>query len=349
MKVRRADNLTDHDIKLTIRAMEPLAHNNILEPLFRFAATLGLAAQAICDAIGLDLDAATKSGGLIPATALIDAVEWSARETGYPNFGLLAAEHVDPRIIGLPALIAEQCRSIPDYYDLMQRHLAQHTSGYSLAFRRDGTEGAGRLHFVASGQFEPRHFAEATLAVHARAFQQFLGAGWRPKMVLLAHDRLGKAGDYARAFGTRIVFNAGKNAILFSAKDLRWRAAAPIGSALRQLEKVADAEQRDVVMKASAMICTLLPSRRSNISTVAAALHVNPRTLQRQLSAANTSFSRLLMESRIRLAQDYLGREGLSATDVAARLGFSELSALSRFLRQHLHTGALALRSGKRP
>jgi AraC-like DNA-binding protein len=324
--------------------MEPLAHNNILEPLFRFAATLGLAAQTICDAIGLDLDAATKNGGLVPATLLIDAVEWSAQASGYPNFGLLAAERVDSRIIGLPALIAEQCRSIPDYYDLIQHHLGHHTTGYSLTFRREGPEGVGRLYFAARGQFEPRHFAEATLAVHARAFRQFLGASWRPRAVQLVHDPIGKMGDYARAFGAEVLFNAGQNAILFSAEDLRWRAAGAGSTARWQFEQIAADDQHDAVARAAAMIRTLLSDRKFSIAVVAEALHRSPRTLQRQLKEADTSFSKLLIEARIALAQDYLGRERLSANEVAARLGFSEVSALSRFLRQHLNSGARAIR-----
>lgn len=319
------------------------AQNTSLEPLFRFAATLGIGAEDICDAIGLDLQAATISGGLIPAAAVIDAVEWVAATSGTPNFGLLMAERVEPRIIGLPALIAEQCRSIPEYYELLQAHLGQHTTGYSFALDHDAFGGVGRLRIISRGRHEPRHFAETVLAIHIRAFPQFLGVHWRPSKVLLAHDQLGRAGDYARAFGTEVVFRAGYNAIVFNTEDLLWRAAAQ-GIEMRwQLEHASAVAQSDLVGRASVMIRMLLPGGKTTIDEVAASLAMNPRTLQRKLRQSGTSFSRLLAETRIALARDYLGREAISATATAARLGFAEVSVFSRFVRKHLRVSPRTL------
>jgi AraC-like DNA-binding protein len=323
--------------------MSHFAQNTSLEPLFRFAATLGIRAEDICDAIDLDIQAATISGGLVPAAAVIDAVEWVAAASGTPNFGLRMAERIEPRIIGLPALSAEQCRSIPDYYDLLLAHLGQHTTGYSFALDHDGFGGVGRLRIISRGRHEPRHFAEAVLAIHIRAFPQFLGAHWRPGKVLLAHDQLGNAHDYARAFGTEIVFRAGYNAIIFSAADLLWR-TPDHGSDMRlHLERVAAAGRHDVAGRASAMIRMLLPSGGATIGAVSAALFMNPRTLQRKLRHAGTSFSHLLAETRIALARDYLGRGAISATEAAARLGFAEVSVFSRFVRKQLGVSSRTL------
>jgi AraC-like DNA-binding protein len=335
--------LTYRANKLIICAMPHFARNTSLESLFRFAASLGIRADEICDAIGLDIQAATINGGLIPAAAVIDAVEWVAAASDTANFGLLMAERIEPRIIGLPALIAEQCRSIPDYYDLLQAHLGQHTTGYSFALDHDEFGGVGRLRIISRGRHEPRHFAETVLAVHIRTFPQFLGAMWRPSKVLLAHDQLGRTSDYARAFGAEVVFRAGYNAIIFSAKDLLWRAAERGNDMRRQLQQVAAAAQNDLVGRTSMMIRMLLPSRDATITAVAATLSMQPRTLQRKLLHAGTSFSCLLAETRIGLARDYLGREAISATEAAARLGFAEVSVFSRFVRKHIGVSPRAL------
>ncbi|WP_295640320.1 AraC family transcriptional regulator [Novosphingobium sp.] len=327
--------MTDHDNMLMICAMPHLAQNTSLEPLFRFAATLGIGADDICDAIGLDLRAATVRG-LIPATAMIDAVEWVATTSQTPNFGLLMAERVEPRIIGLPALIAEQSRSIADYYDVIAAHLGQHSTGYTFMLDQDGPGGVGRLRVLSRGLYEPRHFVEAVLAIQLRVFPQFLGPAWRPTKVLLAHAQLGRAGDYARAFGAQVVFEAGYNAIVFSADDLRWRAARQGNGVRHHLEHVAAATQRDLSSRVVTAIRTLLPTREATIEAVAAAMSINPRTLQRRLQRSGTSFSQLLAETRIELARDLLGREGISATETASRLGFAEPSVLSRFLRKRI-------------
>ena len=152
--------------------MAHFIQNTSLEPLFRFAATLGVSPERICDAAGLDLVAATISGGLVPASAAIDAVECASIASGYPNFGLLMSERLQSRTIGLPALIAEQCRSIPDYYDLMQQYLGRHTTGYALLLDHDVSGGAGRLRILSRGEQEPRQFAEMALAIHARVLSR---------------------------------------------------------------------------------------------------------------------------------------------------------------------------------
>lgn len=327
--------------------MPYLAQNTSLEPLFRFAATLGIRADDICDAIGLDLQAATVSG-LIPATAVIDAVEWIAAMSQTANFGLLMAERIEPRIIGLPALIAEQSRSIADYYDLISAHLGQHSTGYTFMLDQDGPGGVGRLRILSRGRHEPRHFVEAVLAIQLRVFPQFLGPKWRPTKVLLAHTQLGRAGDYARAFGTQVVFQAGYNAIVFSADDLLWRAAYPGNETRRQLQRVAATTQTDLNGRVIAIMRTLLPTREMTIEAVAAALSMNSRTLQRRLQRSGTNFSRLLAETRTGLACDYLGREAISASETASRLGFAEPSVLSRFLRKHIGVSPRRLRKNIR-
>jgi AraC-like DNA-binding protein len=341
-------NLTDHDRKLIKRAMTSLARNTSLEPLFRFAATLGLQADDICDAIGLDFQAATAGSRLIESSAVIDAVEWIAATSGTRNFGLLVAERIEPRIIGLPALIAEQCESIPDYYDLMSAHLGQHSTGYSFVLDQEAGGGVGRLRILSRGREEPRHFVEAVLAIQARVFPQFLGPHWHPAKILLAHDRLGRAGDYARGFGCEVVFRAGCNAIVFSADDLLWRAAGPGTEIRSQLLQVADMAHADFPGRVSVLIRTLLPKRQATIEAVAGALSMSPRTLQRELRKSGASFSHLIAETRIRLARDYLSREALSASEAASRLGFAETSVLSRFLRQHIGISARGLRKNGR-
>ena len=336
--------MTDCDNKLINRAMSLLAQNTSLELLFRFAATLGLQTEDICDAIGLDLQAATVGSGLIPASAVIDAVEWIAMTSGTRNFGLLVAERIDSRIIGLPALIAEQCLSIADYYQLISAHLGQHSTGYSFFLDQEAGGGVGRLRILSRGREEPRHFVEAVLSIQTRVFPQFLGPHWRPTKILLAHDRLGRAGDYARAFGCEVVFRAGCNAIVFSGNDLLWRATGHGTEIRSQLLQVADAAHMDLVGRVSVLIRTLLPMRQAKIETVSAALSMSPRTLQRALRRSDTSFSNLVAETRVGLARDYLGRKAIGATEVAERLGFTEPSVLSRFLRKHIGVSCRGLR-----
>lgn len=89
----------------------------------------------------------------------------------------------------------------------------------------------------------------------------------------------------------------------------------------------------DQVCKA---IRSSLSRQDCSIEEVAVILSVAPRTLQRQLQQRGTSFSQLLEEVRASSARRHLTESQLTLTQLAAILGYSELSAYSRaFHRWH--------------
>ena len=102
---------------------------------------------------------------------------------------------------------------------------------------------------------------------------------------------------------------------------------------LMEMKAGASEEIEDRVRKA---IRGSLSWQDCSIEEVSASLSVAPRTLQRQLQQRGTKFSRLLEEVRIDAARRHLTESRLSLTQLAAILGYSELSAFSRaFHRWH--------------
>ena len=65
-------------------------------------------------------------------------------------------------------------------------------------------------------------------------------------------------------------------------------------------------------------------------------LSLAPRTLQRRLQSRGTSFSKLLEDVRIETARRHLANSQLSLTQLAAILGYSDLSAFSRAFRRRI-------------
>ena len=65
------------------------------------------------------------------------------------------------------------------------------------------------------------------------------------------------------------------------------------------------------------------------IDTLAESLYMHPRTLQRRLSEAGTSWRTLNNEVRATLAVELLSRIGLSVEEVSDRLGYSETAAFT--------------------
>jgi len=74
----------------------------------------------------------------------------------------------------------------------------------------------------------------------------------------------------------------------------------------------------------------LLASGEPTLARAAKNLHMAPRTLQRRLAAHGLSWQAWLDNSREQLAREYMTDPGLTMTDIALLLGFSEQSAFTR-------------------
>lgn len=77
-----------------------------------------------------------------------------------------------------------------------------------------------------------------------------------------------------------------------------------------------------------------LQSGEPKLNAIAQALQLSPRTLQRQLQEAGTSYQVLLDEVRRELAITYVQQQSISASDLAFLLGFSETSAFHRAFKR---------------
>lgn len=327
--------------------MEYWAHNELLDVLFRHAPTFGSSAEEICAAIGLDFEKATVLGGIVPAASLVDAAEWCAERSGYPDFGLRVAAHTSHRLSGLPGLMGERALSLAQHFDHVARYLPIHNSGYSFKFDPNPADPSCRMILHCQGAFPARHYVEGVMAVWTQMLRRMIGVNWRPAAVEFAHSALGDQAAYRTAFRAPIRFEASRNALLFHPADLLWRSSgsranvAPVvEGALRELAVV---EGNDIVARVAHLVKARLPLPTS-LEAAAAELATSRRSLQRRLAAEGVSFTEIHTRARVTLAQEYLRHPGVKLVDVAERLGFRHVSVLSRMLRRELGASPRTLR-----
>ncbi len=90
------------------------------------------------------------------------------------------------------------------------------------------------------------------------------------------------------------------------------------------------ARVRSTAERVEAALFQLLPSGRAHIRHVAKELGVGTRTLQRRLSAENTTWLDVLNQTRERLARHYLRTTELTPAEVSFLLGFEDPNSLFR-------------------
>lgn len=99
--------------------------------------------------------------------------------------------------------------------------------------------------------------------------------------------------------------------------------------------------------KASRLVREMLPMGRCSVEELAQHLGVDRRTVHRHLARSGQTFSSLVNDVRGELAEAYLEGGVRRLTEVAHLLGFSALSAFSRWHKRHFGFTLTQRRNGR--
>ena len=261
-----------------------------------------------------------------------------ARQTGCPHFGLLVGQHGNAATLGAPGFLI---RNAPDVVTALNEAISSlfvhdrgavpfievgdKTTVLGYAIHQSGVEGADQI-------------GDGALAVIWNIMRGLCGSAWRPLEVRFRHDRPADVGAYRCFFQAPLRFNAAHNAVVFSTAWL----GKPVQLAdplLRQqflqhiaeMRQYSDLEFRDRVYQA---LMLLLGARRCTLDDLAGHFSLHPRTLNRRLSDAGTSFRALHNEALHQTARQLLCDTGASIEGIAAMLGYSDASAFNRAFSQ---------------
>ena len=92
--------------------------------------------------------------------------------------------------------------------------------------------------------------------------------------------------------------------------------------------------RNDIITDVRTQIMRQLPSGEISDNSIADALHMSTRTLQRRLKDRNIRYRDLLESVRQELADKYINEPGYSITEISYLLGFAEPSSFSRSFKR---------------
>jgi AraC-like DNA-binding protein len=207
-------------------------------------------------------------------------------------------------------------------------------------------EGCGefsRIHYRFAGESfgADRYSSEFTLACVVVRLRHSSGVHWSPREVHFRHPApRGDLAPYRDLFECEVRFGMPSSQIVVDS------------SVLELPNKGADALLNTVLQRHATTLLQTLPETSSiveavraelrrafvegepTIESVARALALSPRTMQRRLREEDATFNEVLDDERRALAQRFLGDSRMGIAEVGFLLGFSDPSAFHRAFRR---------------
>lgn len=296
---------------------------------------LGADAAQVFAGAGLSSDALDHPEARVPYAALGRILRDAALRTRCPHFGLLVGrlQHVDDL-----GLVGELVCNSPRVGEALQTLVVyQHlNSGGGLAFllERGATVDFGYaiFHPDVTGT-DVIH--DAWLAEALNLMRHLCGPGWLPSEVLIPHAAPRDASPYLSLFRTRLRFNAEICALRFSDRWLQRPIQGASPMLLAQARRRAHVSGKGQLLEQAFRALRLLMLQGDQAGDdVAGMLSMHRRTLNRRLKAEGTTFREVLDQVRFQVARQLLADSDIGLDDVAATLGYANVTPFMRSFRR---------------
>lgn len=160
-----------------------------------------------------------------------------------------------------------------------------------------------------------------------------------PLQVSLRRHRPQNPAPWTAYFGCAVAFDAVDNSFTLATADVDRalptsnRPLAGVFDAMLT-EQLARLSRDDVVSRCKAEFLEQLSSGEPSADDIAQRLHMSSRTLQRKLAEADTTYLKLVDDTRRDMALRYIGDRSKSVSEITFLLGFSSQSAFSRAFKR---------------
>ncbi|MCU7728168.1 AraC family transcriptional regulator [Actinoplanes sp. KI2] len=302
---------------------------------------LGGDGRALFAAHGVDAALTDTDDAVMPSLVAGRLLEAAAADRDCPDLGLRLAARQDTAILGPLAIAIENSATLGEALDCASRFLFVHSPALTIAQVADpsGRPGVVGLRY-GSTEMDPMppQVCDNGLGLLHRITVLLSGGRYGLRSVHLTHRPLAPVACYTEFFGADVRFGqpAAVLRVPVSVTEAR------VDGANRVLREVAldymrahfPAPEQPLDEQVRRLITQSLGSSPADIAAVARRLQTHPRTLQRRLAAAGTTFDQLQDGVRRETAHRLITTTDLPFSQVTAMVGLTEQSALTRAVRR---------------
>lgn len=315
-----------------------------LRALFDYLRQQGLELGPVLAAAGLNEAALADPDRRIEASAEERAFLAAEQLSGDANIGLHVGCSLRPTHFGLLGHLMLTSRQLHELFELHGRYAQLVGNDISAHYTLRGEEMCLEVQVHPARGLYHRHCTESNLAGWISTARWLAGQALSPLRIEFPHAAPADTREQEALFACPLRFGSEHLRVHFPARY----AALPLlhgDSGLKQTLEL-EARRRLLALRVEQShgdlrlagirqhIADRLPHGAPELSSVAAALDLSARSLQRQLDGLGTSYTGLVEVVRQDLARRYVDDASLSLVDVALMLGFAEQSSFQRAFRR---------------
>ena len=265
--------------------------------------------------------------------------EEAARQTGNDNFGLHFGRHFKPQHLGAIGYAAISSPTLSSALQSMEAYFPAHQEQSSFDLIEDDD-----VLWLSYRIFDPRiaqrrQDAELSMGMFLNCFRHALGPGWAPLEVRFEHEAPDGSGEHEKVFDAPVYFGRRTNSFAFRRHELDARMPTQdpyLYSIIEPFLKSRCDLRQDPEVFATTVRNQIKLHLGDTVPTITEMSHIfgmSDQSFHQQLRSQGITFRDLVIAARKELALHYLHNSELPLTDIASRLGYSELSAFSRAFR----------------
>ncbi|MFJ9712877.1 AraC family transcriptional regulator [Streptomyces sp. NPDC101234] len=284
---------------------------------------------------GVDPAAAGDYDTFLPYSSVAAVIGDAAQVLHCPDFGMRLARRQGIQMLGPIAVIIRNAETVAAAIEGVSQYLHHLAPSDSTALIREPDAAIFTYSTNVRRLTHREQMVEKGLGIAMDAFRLMLGESFVPLRVTLQHQRVSPMEAYREMFRCPVEFQREVNSVHLPPNSLnqpiRGRDSAALALAEHYLVRVRpDLAVPDHVRE---MTQRLLAVNQADLVTVARAMSVHPRVLQRRLAESGMSFEEILDDVRREMAWD-LSATGMQVSQIATMLGYSETSSYTRACRR---------------
>lgn len=317
----------------------PLVRTATFLPFRNLLQEIGLPVDRLSQKWKLPASAMDDPEALLPLRSICQFLDEVVRREGVTDLGFQVGLRTPVASLGHFGFAIRHAVTLWDALHMAERLVSTLTSGSDIRIEKAG--GTVWLHhrMLIGDTLGSRHADAFGLMMLVNLIRLAETDRWRPVAIRMPIAPDPVVADLELFQAAALRFNQATSAIavptMLLAKPLQQQSAHGLVDTDRLIDGLKlSAPAQDLCGSVKQFLQSQLPHGVTDIAATAEAAGLSVRTLQRQLRKEGSDYSRLLEQTRFRLAAELLRDSGIKIVDIALELGYGDSANFTRAFRR---------------